>query len=128
MQKDFNNWNTQKQSIHQNGKSKFYHVREVWWCSLGVNIGCEQDGGGKENRRPVLILKGLGPSTCIVVPLTRSTHTHAYRLPVGDVDGESAHAIISQIRVVDTKRLVRKVEFLDKDIFERIRKAARDML
>lgn len=29
---------------------------------------------------------------------------------------------------IDTKRLVRKIEFINKDMFEQIRKAARDML
>lgn len=128
MQKDFTTWNTLKQNIHQDGLSKFYHVREVWWCSLGVNVGFEQDGGGLEKQRPVLILKGLSRNTCLVVPLTSSAHTHQYRIPIGFFQGENASAIISQIRVVDTKRLVEKIDYIDKTVFELIRKAARDML
>ena len=128
MKKDFEQCNIQKQNIHNKGTGKFYHAREIWWCSFGVNVGSEQDGGVVENRRPVLILKGLGPMTCIVVPLTKSTHTHQYRIPVGDVAGEKATAVLSQIKVIDTKRLVRKIGFLEKEIFEIIRKAARDML
>ncbi len=128
MQKEFTKWNTKKQDIHTHGAGKFYHAREIWWCSLGVNVGYEQDGGGEEYRRPVLILKGLSSRTCLVVPLTSSTHTHKYRIPIGEIAGEKASVIVSQMRVVDTKRLVRKVEFLDKDIFERIRKIVRDML
>lgn len=128
MTKNFTQWNTQKQKIHDVGTSKFYHVREVWWCALGVNVGSEQDGGGEEYRRPVVILKALGPTTCLVVPLTTSTHTHQYRLPIGEVNDENATALLSQIRVVDTKRLVRKVDVISKETFEHIRKAARDML
>lgn len=128
MKKDFDTWNMYKKHVHLDGTSKFYHVREIWWCSLGINIGHEQDGGGEESRRPVLILKGLSKDTCLVIPLTRSAHTHQYRIPIGSIDGEEATAVISQIRVVDTKRLVRKIQYLDKDMFEHIRKAARDML
>ena len=128
MNKDFDNWNTQKKKIHNVELSRFYHVREIWWCALGINVGSEQDGSGDSYRRPVLILKGLGPDTCLVVPLTKSSHAHQYRIPVGEVQGENASAIISQIRVVDTKRLVRKIQYLEKDMFEIIRKAARDML
>ncbi len=128
MQKEFDNWNIRKENLHTHGEWKFYHVREIWWCAMGVNIGSEQDGGGEEYRRPVLILKAFGHATCLVVPLTRSTHSHSYRIALGKVAGEDATALISQIRVVDTKRLVRKIEFLNKDIFEHIRKVARDML
>ena len=128
MKKDFKTWITLKQNIHHNGLCKFYHEREVWWCSLGVNVGFEQDGGGLEKQRPVLILKGLSRHTCLVVPLTSSAHTHQYRIPMGVFQGEKASAIISQIRVVDTKRLVEKIDYIDKTLFEIIRKAARDML
>ncbi len=128
MKKDFAQWDTVKQKIHEQGTEKFYHAREIWWCSLGVNVGSEQDGGGDEYRRPVLILKALGPDTCLVLPLTQSTHVHEYRIPIGVIDGKEATVLLSQMRTVDTKRFVRKIEFLSKDVFERIRKAARDML
>ncbi|MBI5005410.1 MAG: type II toxin-antitoxin system PemK/MazF family toxin, partial [Candidatus Lloydbacteria bacterium] len=37
-------------------------------------------------------------------------------------------AIISQIRLVDTKRLINKIGFIDKDLFDKIRKTVKDML
>ncbi len=128
MEKDFGNWNTLKEKIHQKSDRKFYHAREIWWCSLGVNVGHEQDGGGKTSQRPVLIVKGLGSETCLIVPLTTSAHTHPYRISLGKIGEENASVIILQIRVIDTKRLVEKIEWLDKDVFERIRKAIKDML
>ncbi len=128
MQKEFNRWNTLKQAIHQNGSSKFYHAREIWWCALVATVGFEQDGSGSEYRRPVIILKGLGSETCLIVPLTTSDKKHPMRLPVGLIGTKNASAVLSQIRVIDTRRLVRKIGYLEKSIFERIRKAARDML
>ena len=128
MIKEFTQWNSVKERIHEHGIQKLYHTREVWWCSLGVNVGAEQDGGGDAYRRPVLIVRGLGAETCLVVPLTASTRIHRLRIPVGMVDGKEATALISQIRVVDTKRLVRKIGYVQKETFEIIRKAARDML
>jgi mRNA interferase MazF len=128
MQKNFTQWNNLKQKIHITGKCKFYHAREIWWCALGVNVGHEQDGSGEEYRRPVLVLKGFGEETCLVVPLTTSAQKHPLRPSIGAVDGKEAHALLSQIRVIDTRRLVRKIGYLEKDMFETIRKAARDML
>ena len=128
MRKDFDEWNSLKKQAHDRPDAPFYHEREVWWCTLGVNIGSEQDGSAKEFRRPVLILKGFGRNTCLVIPLTTSTRVHPLRPTVGTVGGEVAHALLSQMRVIDTKRLVRKIEYLDQEIFERIRKTAKGML
>ena len=126
--KDFEGWNILKQGIDKDANVPTFKEREIWWCALGVNVGFEQDGTGSEYRRPVLILKGLSTSTCIVIPLTTSSNLHPLRPSIGKVDGKEAHALLSQMRVIDTKRLVRKISYLDQDIFEDIRKAVKDML
>ncbi len=38
---DFNKWNLKKQKL--NSRKDFSHPkeREVWWCSVGQNIGTE---------------------------------------------------------------------------------------
>lgn len=128
MYKNFDQWNEQKKLIHGEGKNKLYHQREVWWCSLGINVGSEQDGAGLEYQRPVLIVKGLSAATCLVIPLTTSSKQHPMRIAVGIVDGEQASAILSQIRIIDIKRLVEKVGFIEKEVFEQIRKAVKDIL
>lgn len=106
----------------------FCHERELWWCTLGVNIGFEQDGSDLEYRRPVLILKGLSKQTCLAIPLTTSKNVHKFRPSVGIVENKEACALLSQMRVIDTKRLVKKVGSLDKEIFNGIRKTVKDML
>ena len=95
---------------------------------LGENVGFEQDGSGDDYRRPILALKALGSNTLLAVPLTTSARTHPLRLALGLVEGKEAHALLSQIRVIDTKRLIRKMGYLDKEIFSDIRKAVKDML
>jgi mRNA-degrading endonuclease toxin of MazEF toxin-antitoxin module len=127
MQKDFDEWNKKKKDIHNNGKSKLYHARELWWCSLGVNIGSEQDGSGEKYDRPILVLKGLSKQTCIILPLTSSSEKHKMRIFIGKVQGEKASVIISQIRVVDTRRLIYKIGFLDKEIFNSITKTIKGL-
>ena len=128
MEKDFDNWNIKKKVINNSDKAPFYHEREIWWCSLGVNVGFEQDGSGEEFRRPILALKSLGRHTFIGIPLTTAAQAHPLRPSVGLVGGKEARALLSQMRAIDTKRLVRKISFLDKEIFEHIRKAAKAML
>ena len=125
MEKDFDTWNRHKKRIHLTGENKLYHVREIWWCSLGLNIGSEQDGTGIAFDRPVLILKGLSRETCLVLPLTSSPKIHNTRVSVGLVEGKLASALLSQILVVDNKRFVKKIGFLDQSIFEQVRRIAK---
>ena|SRR3990167_8008531 len=125
--KDFDRWNKVKKKTNAE-KPRFYTVREVWWCRVGVNVGTEQDGKGEWYARPCVILRGFGPDACLVVPLTTSPRDHALRIPVGLVEGVEARANLSQIRVVDTRRLEAKIGFLAESIFSKVRKAARDML
>lgn len=128
MQKDFDGWNDEKKRVSGYERPKLYTEREIWWCSLGVNVGFEQDGAGADYQRPVVILKGVSRNTCYVVPLTTSPKRHRYRIPIGRVDGREAVALLSQIRVIDTRRLVNKLGFLDKGIFQKIRKTVKDLL
>ncbi len=128
MNKNFTDWSNQKEIIHGKEKEVFCHVRELWWCALGLNIGSEQDGAGKEYSRPVLVLKSFSADTSLVIPLTTSVRPHPLRPPVGMVGGKDANALLSQMRVIDTKRLVRKIGYLDQDIFEKIRKAVKELL
>ena len=125
--KDFDRWNEVKKQTNL-GQPRFYTVREIWWCRLGLNIGTEQDGKGDWYARPCVILKGFGPDACLVVPLTTSLRQHTLRLTVGLIEGSQARANLSQIRVVDTRRLEVKIGFLKVDIFLTLKKAARDML
>ena len=128
IKKDFDVWNLQKQAIHTTGENKLYHAREVWWCALGLNVGFEQDGTGGHNERPVLILRGFSKQVCLVIPLTTSTKENPYHFALGEIDGRNAFAIMSQIRLIDTKRLINKVAVIEKNLFENIRKTAKDLL
>ena len=129
MQKDFDKWNKIKKETHSNDDYlPLYHERQVRWCRLGVNVGFEQDGTGKDFSRPVLILKGFSRHVCLVVPLTTSVKKNIYHIPVGVVGGRNAIAIISQIRLIDTKRLDQYILTIDKKIFDTIQKAVKDML
>jgi mRNA interferase MazF len=127
MEEDFDGWNTLKKRTDAE-EPRLYTVREIWWCRFGVNIGTEQDGRGDNFLRPALILHGFGADACLVVPLTTSTRVHELRVPLGMIDGRLARANLSQIRVVDTRRLVEKIGFLEKDSFANVRKAARELL
>lgn len=44
MQKDFDSWNEQKKQLENTQKTVLFKEREIWWTSIGVNIGNESCG------------------------------------------------------------------------------------
>ncbi len=129
MHKDFDGWNTRKKQAHAHeGYMPLFYEREIRWCRLGVNIGFEQDGTGSAHSRPVLILKGFSRRVCLVVPLTTSPKRNPYHVPMGNVGGKNAYAIISQLRLIDTRRLDQHIGVADKSTFDHIRKTIKAML
>ena len=126
-EKDFDTWNREKKRIEVFGYWKDSKDGDVWWCALGTNIGSEQDGTGNGYERPVLILKTINRRLSNVIPLTTSKTQDKYRIFIGEVNGVSNTALLSQIRIIDSKRLVRKMGRLDPCIFLYIRETARNL-
>jgi len=121
MDKDFNGWNEKKKILHIRKNVPFYHEREIWWCSLGANIGSEQDGTGRNFDRPIVIVRGFNKNVFFAVALTGKRKTGKYYFFVGTVEGREASAVLSQVRLMDTKRLVRKIGVLDERVFDNLK-------
>lgn len=120
MRKDFSKWFSLKQSAHEFESKALFHEREIWWCKLGANIGFEIDGGGEDFERPVVIIKKFNLDTCIVIPLTAKSRTDKYYFPIGSVNERDAVAVLSQIRLIDRRRLAEKIETLPKTKFKEL--------
>ena len=118
--KDFDGWNENKKEINSKDMELFFHEREVWWCKLGINIGFEQDGKNSQYARPVVILKKYGMNACLTVPLTTRDKDDKYHLDLGLINDKTARAILSQIRFLDKKRLINKVDTISKDKFKEL--------
>ena len=56
-------------------------VRDVWWASLGHNIGVEVNGKNNSFERPVLVMKVFNADSLFAVPLTTTEreNTHLIR-------------------------------------------------
>jgi mRNA interferase MazF len=128
MQKDFDGWNEQKKEIDAREDILLYHERDIRWCRLGTNVGFEQDGTGIGRARPVLVLKAFNRHVCLVIPLTTSAKQGPYHISIGLVNDHLASVIISQLRLIDTKRLTVKIMRLNKAKFDEIRKAIKEIL
>lgn len=127
MNKNFDEWNICKKRINDSRYKRFYKERDIWWCSLGANIGSEQDGKNDQYQRPVLIVRGLSSEICIIVPITSSLKHHPYRVSIGLIQGVDAKVIVSQLKVIDVKRLTDKICMVNSHTFDVIKKSIRDL-
>lgn len=128
---DFDKWNVLKQELdaQESQIERFFHYREVWWCRFGKNVGFEQDGKGDTFARPVVVLRVLGKDTLLVAPLTTSKEKHFFRINVGKVADKMAKAVISQIRVIDARRLEEYMnEKITPEAMNTLKKAIKDLL
>ncbi len=118
---NFDQWNELKQKINFNRQAPYFKIREVWWTSIGHNIGFEQNGRNDMFERPVLITKKFNNYVFLGLPLTGKHKQGKYYFPI-NIDGRDTSVIISQIRLFDAKRLIRKMSVLEKETFTRIHK------
>jgi mRNA-degrading endonuclease toxin of MazEF toxin-antitoxin module len=104
--KDFIYWHTIKRDIHNQRPRIYFKEREIWFCHLGENIGFEQDGRGNEFLRPVLIVKKFNHELFWALPLTKKHRPdNPYYFAFTFKDGVTSSAILSQLRMLDSKRL-----------------------
>lgn len=125
MDKDFDSWNSVKKRIHKDNPHRVYRERQVWWISLGTNIGTEEDGKGEHNARPAVIVKGFDIDTCLTVPLTTAPGMFPYCLHVGTINGQEAFALPYQIRCVDTKRFKNRIGLMEVTPYKKLKSILR---
>ncbi len=125
--KNFKEWGEQKELTENKEINRWCQPRDIWWCKMGVNIGYEEDGKGEHFLRPVVVLKNFGINTALVVALTTSKKKNRFHFAINSFDGESSFAIISQIKLIDTKRLVEKKGKVEKGVFENLEQAIKDL-
>ena len=104
-EKDFEKWSKKKKQINSSNHTPFFYEREIWWCSIGVNIGVEMDGKNELYERPVLILKKINPLSAWVLPISSTSKNNPYLYPLKE---RSSSVSISQWKTISSKRLIRK--------------------
>lgn len=121
--KDFDTWNSLKKNIQSSHSEIICNEREVWWCSLGLNIGHEQDGKNEMFERPMLIIRKFSKFTCLCLPLTTSLKSNSFHQAIPSF-GPNDFVVTSQIRLMSTKRFLRKFErIVDRKDFRKIKEA-----
>ncbi|MEK7116539.1 MAG: type II toxin-antitoxin system PemK/MazF family toxin [Patescibacteria group bacterium] len=126
MEKDFDKWNKIKKETQNKDIIPLFSECEVWWCSLGVNIGSEEDGKGENYLRPVLILRKFNKSVFYGLPITSKPKDDQFHISIntGDISGS---LILSQMRLIDAKRLSHLAVKITTNELKEIRKKLKEL-
>ncbi len=117
--KDFDGWNARKKDLNENMFDGFFYEREIWWASFGINIGSEQDGKGDSFERPIIIVKKINRDLLMATPLTSKLCSGIDNIKI-NIAGRESCVMISQLKVMSSKRLLRKFGQVKVTLFHRI--------
>ncbi len=129
MDKNFDQWNNLKKIFEKEERKFFAHPREIWWCSLGVNLGAEIDGKNDNFERPVLVISVYSRETMFVLPITSKEKNDKFHFKIfvkikdiqtGEYKEKPVWIKLTQSRVISNKRLLRKLDLVSIDNFSKI--------
>ena len=119
--KNYDKWNQIKKKISKVSLPNefFFKEREIWWCSIGLNIGVEAYGKNDYFERPLLIFKVFNKDMIWGLPITSTIKKSTFYYPLKFNDGLRS-VVITQIRTISSKRLFRKVDVISDSDFNKI--------
>lgn len=127
MIRDFDNWNDLKKKLDERNHLPHFKEGEIWWCSIGINIGSEENGKGKFFNRPTLILRKFNQNIFLGLPLTTKIKNnkfyHAFTF-----DGNESCAMLSQIKLFESKRLSNKLGQIFDFELQKIKEKIREII
>lgn len=127
MEKDFDQWNTVKKKLDSRERGRTFNEREVWWCSVGLNIGFEVFGKNQFYNRPVLVLRKFSKFTFLGIPLTSKIDKRPFRFSI-NLNGKSSNVILDQARCFDSRRLLNLEGVLTDKQFIAIKETYRNLI
>ncbi|AHB41819.1 hypothetical protein P148_SR1C00001G1040 [candidate division SR1 bacterium RAAC1_SR1_1] len=114
----FDIWGKQKFIIDKEISPVFFKERDMFFIKMGQNIRFEQNGKGWEFVRPVVIIKKFNNDVFWGVALSTKIKDGLYYYCF-DANGAKQCAIISQFRLYDKNRLIKKIGMIPiKDFFQ----------
>ncbi len=123
----FDSWNILKKELHNLSKPTVFKEGEILWCSLGINIGHEENGKNEFFNRPILVVKKFNKNLFLGIPLTtkikENKFYHSFYFK-----GLQQCAMLSQIRVWSSDRLTHKMGELPKSELNNIRDRIKEMI
>ena len=125
--KRFLEWIGLKERLHTSDhKPPFVSERDVWWISLGENVGSEMNGKSDKFTRPALVLKKLAHGFYLVAPTTTQERKGSWYVHI-KLGNKDEYVCLNQIRTVDHRRFYSKLGQIDTDNFDKAKEGFRKL-
>ncbi len=119
---NFDEWNILKKTLNESTTKTLFKEGEIWWASIGQNIGEETYGKGSKFRRPVIVFRKLTGSSCIAIPLTSKEKVGSWYFKF-EVDEIIRYAMMHQSRILSTKRFESRMATMPERDFKELKNA-----
>ncbi len=125
--KRFLEWIGLKERLHEKVHQPPLVSRgDIWWVSIGENIGSEVNGKSDRFSRPAIIFKKLAHGFYLIIPTSTQIHEGTWYVPFRQKQ-QNIVACLHQIRTIDYRRLYSKIGTLDDEDFSRIKEGFRKL-
>ena len=119
--KRFLEWIGLKEKLHiKNHQPPLVSRGDIWWASIGDNVGSEINGKNNLFSRPVIIFKKLAHGFYFVIPTTTQIKEGSWYVKFRQKEKEML-ACLHQARAIDHRRLSSKMGTMDDEDFTRLR-------
>ena len=115
----FKDWAELKPKLHFSERELYFKERQIWWASVGQNIGSEENGKHGNFERTVLIFKKFNKDTFLGMPISTKIKIGKHRY-VFSKDSKKFCLNLSQMKVMSSKRLLRLVGIMAEPDFQNI--------
>lgn len=121
--KRFFEWIELKKKLHFKAfPPPYVNEKDIWWVSLGENVGFEINGKSSLFSRPVIVLKKLSHGFYFVIPTTTQPKKGSWYVDYSQ-HGRIVTACLHQARAIDYRRFSSKISELHDRDFIRIKRA-----
>jgi mRNA interferase MazF len=136
----FDEWNEKKKILHNRdifyiddeGKKRskiLFKEGEIWWASVGKNIGWESYGKWANFARPIYIFRKFSSDSFLAIPMTSRLKEWTWYLPI-EFKWMKRILILPQMKYMSANRLLEKMadipeNSLEKYIDEEVKKFLR---
>jgi len=127
MGKNFDSWHQLKVNLHNSQKNIRFKERDVFWASIGVNIGFEQDGKSRLCSRPVIIVKAYSKSLFLGVPLSTKIKDGSFFFEF-ILNEKPSSALLVQARTFDSKRLEKRIGMINQKDFNELKVKLKELM
>lgn len=116
----FREWFKLKVSLWGKKNHLVFKQGDVWWCSIGMNLGEEIFGKGRKFIRPVLVFRKFTSNSFLGLPLTTHEKQGSWYVEI-TLHGKKNWVILNQARILDKKRLTNRLITLDDADFKKVK-------